>query len=70
LAIILFVLFSFFLWPIYCLSFGHYIVCSLAIVLFVLWPLYCLSVCLYIVCPMICVFRLVSSNVFFIRIRN
>ena len=30
-------------WSLYCLSFGHCIVCFLVIVLSVFWPLYCLS---------------------------
>ena len=46
----LFVLWYFFFWPLYCLSFGHCIVCFLAIVLSVFWPLYCLSFGHCIVC--------------------
>ena len=34
-------------WPLYCLSFGHCIVCLLAIVLPVFWPLYCLCPSIY-----------------------
>jgi hypothetical protein len=37
-------------WPLYCLSFGHCIVCLLAIVLSVFWSLYCLSFGHCIVC--------------------
>ena len=37
-------------WPLYCLFFGHCIVCLLAIVLSVIWPLYCLSFGHCIVC--------------------
>jgi hypothetical protein len=37
-------------WPFYCLSFGHCIVCLLAIVLSVFWPLCCLSFGHCVVC--------------------
>jgi hypothetical protein len=46
----LFVLLSLFFWSLYCLSFGHCIVCLLVIVLSVFWPLYCLSFGHCVVC--------------------
>jgi len=46
----LFVLWSLFFWSLCCLSFGHCVVCLLAIVLSVFWPLCCLSFVHCVVC--------------------
>ena len=58
----LLVFFSFFFWSLYCLSlslyclsFGHCIVCLLVIVLFVFWSLHCLSFGYCIVCLLVIV---------------
>jgi hypothetical protein len=46
-------------WPLYCLSFGHCIVCLLAIVLSVFWPLYCLF---FILCSLFLLIAAWRSN--------
>jgi hypothetical protein len=38
------------IWPLLCLSFGHYFACPLAITLPVFWPLLCLSFDHYFAC--------------------
>jgi hypothetical protein len=52
-------------WPLCCLSFGHCVVCLLAIVLSVFWPLCCLSFGHCVVCLLaivLSVFRFPNSD--------
>jgi hypothetical protein len=68
----LFVFLSFFFWSLYCLSFGHCIVCLLVIVLSVFWSLYCLSFGHCIVCLLVIIlsvfWSLYSLSFFEIRL--